>query len=79
MPQAPAANLLRAYSTIEYDDQGREYQSNTFDVNPTNGNVSTSSLTTNFYYDHLGDLIATSSPGGLWTKDVYRRRRAVDL
>jgi RHS repeat-associated protein len=71
VPQAPDARLLRAYSTTEYDDQGRVYQANTYDVNPLTGAVSTSSLTTNYYYDHRGDQIAESDPGGLWTKDVY--------
>ena len=56
---------------MEYDDQGRVYQTNTFDVNPTTGAVSTNSLTTNFYFDHRGDQVAESDPGGLWTKDVY--------
>src|SRR5262249_46376547 len=28
-------------------------------------------LTTNYYFDHRGDQVAESDPGGLWTKDVY--------
>jgi len=71
VPQPPAASLLRAYSTTEYDDQERVYQTNTYSVDPTKGAVSSGSLTTNYYYDHRGDQIAESDPGGLWTKDVY--------
>ena len=33
--------------------------------------TSDNALTTNYYYDHRGDLVAESDPGGLWTKDVY--------
>ncbi len=43
----------------------------TFSVNPTTGSVSSSALTTNHYYDADGNLIATSAPGGLWTKYTY--------
>jgi RHS repeat-associated protein len=71
VPQPPNPSLLRIYTTTEYDDQGRVYQTNMYDVNPTNGSISTNSLTTNYYYDHRGDVIAESDPGGLWTKDVY--------
>lgn len=71
VPQPPAASLLRAYTTTEYDDQGRVYQTNTYSVDPTTGAVSSTALTTNDYYDHRGDQIAESDPGGLWTKDIY--------
>ena len=40
-------------------------------MDPTTGAVSSTPLTTNYYYDHRGDQIAESDPGGLWTKDVY--------
>ena len=40
-------------------------------MNPNNGDVSGSALTTNYYYDLRGNLVAESDPGGLWTKDVY--------
>ena len=71
VPQPPAASLLRAFSTSAYDDQGRVYQASTYSVDPTTGAVSSTALTTNYYYDHRGDQIAESDPGGLWTKDVY--------
>ncbi len=70
-PQPPDSSLLRSYTTSEYDDQGRVYQSNVYDVNPQTGAVSTNSLTTNYYYDHRGEQIAQSDPGGLWTKTQY--------
>jgi RHS repeat-associated protein len=71
VPQPPAASLLRSYSTTAYDDQGRVYQTHTYSVDPTTGAVSSMALTTNDYYDHRGNLIAESAPGGLWTKDTY--------
>jgi RHS repeat-associated protein len=71
VPQPPAASLLRAYSTSAYDGQGRVYQTSTYSVNPTTGAVSSAGLTINFYYDHRGDRIGESAPGGLWTKDAY--------
>ena len=41
MPQPPAADLLRAQEVDSYDDQGRVYQTQVYDVNPTTGAVST--------------------------------------
>jgi RHS repeat-associated protein len=69
--QALPSNLLRAQENDSYDDQGRLYQSQVFDVNPSTGAVSSSALTTNLYYDHRGDLMAESDPGGLWTKSSF--------
>jgi RHS repeat-associated protein len=66
-----AANSLRAQENISYDDQGRVYQTQVYKVDPTNGTLSSTALTTNDYYDHRGDLIAESAPGGLWTKSQY--------
>ena len=71
VPQAPSSSLLRAQKIISYDDQGRVYQTQTYSVNPSTGAVSSTALTSNYYYDHRGDLVAESDPGGLWTKDVY--------
>jgi RHS repeat-associated protein len=69
--QALDPSLLRAQEIDSYDNQGRLYQTQVYDVNPSTGAVSTSALTTNDYYDHRGDLIAESDPGGLWTKSLY--------
>jgi YD repeat-containing protein len=65
------ASDLRAQEVDNYDDQVRVYQTLVYDVNPSTGAVSTSALTTNYYYDHRGDLMAESDPGGLWTKSQY--------
>jgi RHS repeat-associated protein len=70
-PQAPSASLLRAQANTLYDDQERIYQTQVFDVNPSTGAVSSTALTTNYYRDHRGDLIATSAPGGQWTKSQF--------
>ncbi len=69
--QALDPSLLRAQEVDSYDDQGRVYQTQVYDVNPSTGAVSSTALTTNDYYDHRGDLIAESDPGGLWTKSQF--------
>jgi hypothetical protein len=69
--QALSSSLLRSQEIDNYDDQGRVYQTLVYDVNPSNGTVSSSALTTNDYYDHRGDLMAESDPGGLWTKSQF--------
>jgi RHS repeat-associated protein len=71
VPNAPAANLLRAFSINNYDDQGRVFRTHTYSVDPSNGTVSANSLTTNTFYDHRGNLIEQSAPGGLVTKSQY--------
>jgi len=67
----PSASLLRAYTVTSYDDQGRVYQVQQYDVNQSTGAVSTSALTTNAYRDHRGDVIEVAAPGGLVTKSTY--------
>jgi RHS repeat-associated protein len=54
-----------------YDEQGRVYQEQTYSVDPSSGSVSTSALTTNSYYNHRGQMIEESDPGGLVTKKSY--------
>src|SRR5207245_2921230 len=67
----PPTNLLRAKTTFQYDEQGRVFQTNTFNVNQTNGTVSTTSLTAGSWYDHRGNEIKSVTPGGLVTKNRY--------
>jgi RHS repeat-associated protein len=64
------ASKLRAYSTQSYDDQGRVYLAQTCSVDPTTGAVG-ASLATNTYYDHRGEVIDESDPGGLVTKHQF--------
>lgn len=71
VPQPPSASLLRAQATTSYDEQGRVYRTQVFSVDPSTGEVSENALTTNNYYNHRGNLIAASPPGGLWTKNQY--------
>ena len=42
-----------------------------FSVDQSAGTISTYSLTTNIWYDHRGDVIEESDPGGLVTKTQY--------
>src|SRR4029079_14566779 len=66
-----SASSLRAQEIFSYDEQQRLYRTQVYDVNPTNGAVSSTALTTICYDDHRGNLIAESAPGGLWTKSQY--------
>ncbi len=70
VPNAPSSSLLRAQSESAFDEQGRVYQAKVYSVNPSSGSVS-HALTTNNYFDHRGQLFATSAPGGLWTKQKF--------
>jgi RHS repeat-associated protein len=71
VPNAPSASLLRAHSITSYDDQGRVYLQQGFSVDQSNGTISTNSLNTNSWYNHRGQPIEISLPGGLVTKTVY--------
>ncbi|MFL5245944.1 MAG: RHS repeat domain-containing protein [Gemmataceae bacterium] len=71
VPNAPAASLLRAQSKAAYDDQGRDYQTQTYSVDPTTGAVSSTAVTSNVWYDHRGNVLESSVPGGLVSKTTY--------
>jgi RHS repeat-associated protein len=71
VPNAPSASLLRAQTITSYDDQGRVYKTQEYSVDPSTGTVSTNALTTNTWYDHRGDVIKTSNPGGEVDKSAY--------
>jgi RHS repeat-associated protein len=71
IPDVPSSSLLRAKTTYSYDDQGRVYRSSTFSVDPSDGTVSTDALNINYFYDHRGNVIKVSQPGGLVYKYQY--------
>jgi RHS repeat-associated protein len=71
VPNKPSSSLLRGYATASFDEQGRVYRTNVFEVNPSSGSISTYSLETDIWYDHRGDIIKTTEPGGLTTKNAY--------
>jgi RHS repeat-associated protein len=71
MPARPPANLLRAKTTTQYDDQGRVFRTDTYSVNQMNGTVSTTSLVNGTWYNHRGLVIKTVQPGGLVTKNDF--------
>lgn len=81
-PTNPAALVQR--TLYAYDDEGRLYQTTQVGVVPiaqTYNNVAynagdlldtgTEELASNTYYDADGQVVATSSPTGLWTKTTY--------
>src|SRR5207244_952499 len=57
VPDQPDASLMRARTTNEFDDQGRVFRTHVFGVDPSDGTVSTNSLSTNYYFDHRGQVI----------------------
>jgi len=65
------SSYLRAQSTTSYDEQGREFRTDTYDVNPSTGAVGSNTQYTLTWYDPNGNVIATQAPGGLVTKDTY--------
>jgi RHS repeat-associated protein len=71
VPDRPAANLLRAKTTSQYDDRGRLFRTDTYSVDPATGAVSAASLTSGTWFDRRGEAIKTVAPGGLVTKDRY--------
>jgi RHS repeat-associated protein len=71
VPNKPSSSLLRAYVTNAYDEQGRVYETKTFSVDPSSGTVSTYALTTDRWFDHRGNAIKTSQPGGQVMKYTF--------
>jgi YD repeat-containing protein len=71
VPNPPSSSLLREHRTISYDDQRRIYLLQVFSVDQSTGAISTNSLNTNIYYNHRGQTIEISAPGGLVSKSVY--------
>src|SRR5262249_48146264 len=71
VPDAPAASLLRAYTTANFGEQGRAYRTQAYSVDPSTGAVSSSSLNTDRWFDHRGDQIKAAQPGGLVTKQSF--------
>ncbi|MGC8541958.1 MAG: hypothetical protein ACP5QA_15215, partial [Phycisphaerae bacterium] len=69
-PGMAVAGLV-GYSTSEYDSQNRDYQDQTFAVDPTTGTISTTALTSYTYYGPRGNVIATISPTGLVNKYTF--------
>src|SRR5262249_584803 len=67
----PSSTLLRARTATSYDDQGRVYLTQPYSVNSSTGAVFATALSTNTWYNHRGQVIKTSQPGGLVTKNAY--------
>jgi len=72
-----SSSALRSKTVANYDDQNRPYQKLVYSIDQSNGTVSSTALTTNNYYNHRGELIANSAPGGLVTKSSFDGARRV--
>jgi YD repeat-containing protein len=62
---------LRAHSTTSYDELGRAYRQDTYDVDPSSGSVGSNTLYSETWYDSRGEVIKELSPGGLVSKMGY--------
>jgi YD repeat-containing protein len=62
---------LVAVTQNNYDSQNRIFETLTYSVDPTTGNVSQTALTTYTFYGPRGNAIETVSPTGLVTKNLY--------
>ena len=71
VPDRPAASLLRAKSTAEYDPWGRAFRSTVWSVDPSTGAVSATGLVSQSWFDLRGNAVKTSSPGGLVSKAQF--------
>ncbi len=70
IPSGDTGNL-RSKVVVAHDDQNRVYQTEQYSVDQSSGAVSSTALVSNVFYDHRGNLIETSNPGGLVTKSVF--------
>lgn len=70
---APGAALtgLVGYSSSAFDSLDRDYQDQTYSVDPASGTISTTALTNFRFYDSRDNVIASVDPTGQVTKDVY--------
>jgi RHS repeat-associated protein len=69
-PGAVLAGLI-GYRTSEYDSQNRDYEDQTYSVDPTTGTISTAAETTYTFYGPRGNVIEAVAPTGQVTKNVY--------
>ncbi|MBO0697189.1 MAG: RHS repeat protein [Zavarzinella sp.] len=71
VPDRPSSSAVRAKSTADFDELGRDYQDKTFSVDPSNGAVSTNALVSQRWFNSRGLVMKASAPGGLVTKDEF--------
>ena len=71
VPNRPAADLMRAKSTAEYDELGRAYRTRTHSVDPAGGAVAANALVTDTWFDLRGMVAKVAAPGGLVRKTSH--------
>jgi len=85
VPPTADATKVRAIALASYDEQRRIYQIKVLLIDQTNGTsgltdaqiLALPALAGNFYYDHRGDMVAVSNPGGTWGKTGFDGARRV--
>ena len=74
VPDSGDTSYLRAQFETFYDNQGRVYQTSNYSVLPASSTAPGTvgpALVTKTYYDNRGNMMATESSAGLWTKMAY--------
>ena len=74
VPDKPSSSLLRAKTSMLYDEQGRVFRTTKYSVDPSSGSFSTASTDTivsNVWYDHRGEVVASHTSGGATNKMTY--------
>jgi|GEM_PF-268111 len=71
VPDLPDAAQLRAHTSTEFDTRGRVFRDSVFPVDQTTGVIAAAALFTEHTYDARGQLVRTSAPGGLVSKQSY--------
>jgi len=70
VPAAPGGTLLRAKMTTSFDERGRVYRTQLFEIDPADGTEGRS-LATDSWHDTRGNVIKVLSPGGLVEKSAF--------
>ncbi len=71
VPDRPAAGLLRAKVSADYDELGRAFRQTMHSVDPGTGAVAANALTSNTWFDLRGQAVKAAAPGGVVQKTRY--------
>ncbi len=71
VPDQPSASLLRAKSVMHFDVLGRNWKTDAYGVDQSDGTVATTPVTAFAWFGPRGEVVKTQAPGGLVEKAVY--------
>jgi len=70
-PRAAEVTSPARDRTAEFDHHGRANRCHVFSVHPSTGALSATSLTSDTWLDHRGEVIKTAAPGGRITQEAH--------